>query len=97
MTKHACESCLKLRETSTAVLAGHYYKHVCKACLGGTDDRLSGGSASFERRRGYEDNAQDTIQPYDGDKPNPEFLRLYPEAAAKVFKPEVINNLKRKL
>lgn len=91
-----CESCHQTKpNTTAAVVNGVYYRQVCQRCLGGTD--ISSGAASFNRRRDYEDNAQDTIQPYDSVGPNVEFLRLYPDTARKVFKPEVIEQLKKKL
>lgn len=80
------------------MVGGKYYKSICDNCLDSSDDDLSGNAASYERRRGYEDNAQDTIQPYDANgKPRVEFLRLYPAAALKVFGPKVVEELKRKI
>jgi hypothetical protein len=76
---------------------GRYYKVICAACLGDSDDDVSSNAAGYDRRRGYEDNAQDTIQPYDANGPNAEFLRLYPTAAKKVFSQSQIDELKRKL
>lgn len=82
----------------TAMLAGRYYKQICASCLGSNDDELSGNAASYERRRNYEDNAQDTIQPYDANgKPRSEFYRLYPQAAGKVFNKDQINDIRRKI
>lgn len=82
---------------SSAVVNGHYYRQICKGCLGKTDDGISGGAASFERRRDFEDAAIDTVQPYDANGANSEFLRLYPDAAKKVFSPDVIDKLKHKI
>lgn len=91
-----CDSCGKRKaNTITAMVNGVYYPHVCRNCLGGDD--TSSNAAGFDRRRQYEDNAQDTIQPYDAAGPNPEFLRLYPDTAKKVFSPEIIKELKRKI
>lgn len=99
MNLKLCESCGKERlNTKTALVNGKYYKNICAHCLGEFDDDISSGSAGYERRRGYEDNAQDTIQPYDANgKPRVEFARLYPQAALKVFGPEVMQQLKRKI
>lgn len=98
MTDELCESCKQEKPgTIAAVVNGTYYRHVCSRCLHGDMDKISGGVASFNRRRDYEDNAQDTVQPYDSVGPNPEFLRLYPDAAKKVFSPEIIEQLKKKL
>jgi hypothetical protein len=82
--------------TVTAVIDGVYYKHVCQSCKGNKGD-ISSGVASFNRRRDWEDNAAETVQPYDASGPNPEFLRLYPDKAAKMFKPDVLEQLKRKI
>ena len=81
----------------SAIAGGVYYAHICRGCLGGYNEDVSSNSAGYERRRGYEDNAQDTIQPYDANGPNPEFARLYPRQAAKVFSPETLEKLKRKI
>lgn len=93
-----CSSCKQIKSaTVPAVIAGIYYKHVCSSCLGANADEITSSAAGYERRRGYEDNAQDTIQPYDAHGPNAEFARLYPQQAKKVFKPEVLEDLKRKI
>lgn len=94
-----CESCGKsFINTIVAMVNGKYYKSICSACIGYSEDEISSNAAGYDRRRGYEDNAQDTVQPYDAvGKPNVEFLRLYPRAAAKVFGPAVTEQLKRKI
>lgn len=93
-----CDSCHKERlNITSAVVNGKYYRHICSFCLGDSVDDISGGAASFNRRRDYEDNAGDTIQPYDASGPNKEFLRLYPDAAKKVFSKKQIDELKRKI
>lgn len=94
-----CESCGKERiNTRTAMVNGRYYKAICSHCLGDRDDELSSNAAGYERRRNYEDMAQDTIQPWDANgKPRVEFLRLYPEAAKKMYDSKTINELKRKI
>jgi len=91
-----CQSCKQTKpHCRAAVVNGKYYSRICQGCLGG--ETLSSGAASYERRRGYEDNAQDTIQPYNAVGPNVEFLRLYPDTAKKVFTPEELEDLRRKL
>lgn len=94
-----CESChMHKIHTKTAMVGGKYYKNICLNCLGAGEDGVSGGAAGFDRRRQYEDNAQDTIQPYDANgKPRLEFYRLYPEAGLKVFGAKVVEELKRKI
>lgn len=96
MTDEQCQSChLEKPNTVAAMVGGKYYQHICPRCLGNED--VTSSSAAHERNRQYEDNAQDTIQPYDAVGPNPEFYRLYPEAATKVFSPEIIEQLKKKI
>jgi hypothetical protein len=94
-----CDSChIPKTHTKTAIVGGKYYKNICNNCLVGSDDGVSSGVAGYERRRGYEDNAADTIQPFDANgKPRLEFLRLYPQAALKTFGREVVDELKRKI
>lgn len=93
-----CQSCGKLRPAKIAIVNGKYYRHICDNCLGSSIDDISGNAAGYERRRSYEDNAQDTIQPYDANgKPRLEFARLYPRAALKVFGASVVEELKRKI
>lgn len=92
-----CESCQKsTTNLTTAVINGVYYRTVCSNCLGHQND-VSSGVASFNRRRDWEDNAAETVQPYTADGPNVEFLRLYPDKAAKTFPASVLADLKRKI
>lgn len=96
MTDELCESChLDKPNTVTAMVGGVYYRHICRRCLGSED--ISSNAAGFDRRRQYEDYAQDTVQPYDAKGPNVEFYRLYKSAAEKVFNNEQIEELRRKL
>ena len=91
-----CLSCRKNKGTATAVVEGIYYRNICNSCLG--REEISSNAASYARRRDYEDNAQDTIQPYDaGGNPRVEFLRLYPIQARRVYSKEVVEELKKKL
>lgn len=83
----------------SAVVNGIYYPDISRAELGQRSSAdLSSGSQSYDRRRQYEDHAQDTVQPYDaGGNPRPEFYRLYPRQAEKVFTKAEIEQVKRKL
>lgn len=93
-----CESCKRPRQnTTTAVVGGVYYGHICENCLTGNVESMSSNAAGFDRRRQYEDYAQDTVQPYDAVGPSKEFYRLYPEAAAKVFSKEQIEQLRKQI
>lgn len=83
----------------SSVVNGKYYPSITRAELAAlqSDSLPSSGAASFDRRRTYEDHADETIQPYNAAGPNAEFLRLYPESAEKVFNKETIEKLKSKL
>lgn len=79
---------------------GKYHKNITRAELARLqgDYSFSYGAQSNERRRGYEEFAQDTVQPYDAaGKPRSEFYRLYPQQAAKVFTKDEIEEVKRQL
>lgn len=89
-----------MNDKVSAIVNGVYYASITKAELNklscGND--LSSGAQGFDRRRQYEDYAQDTVQPYDaGGNPRPEFYRLYPESAKKVFTKAEIEDVKRKI
>lgn len=92
-----CGSCKRdVLNTKAAVVNGVYYKAICARCLGDVEDDVSSNAAGFDRRRGYEEHAEDTIQPYDANgKPRSEFLRLYPDTAQKMFSDSEIEDLKR--
>jgi hypothetical protein len=91
-----CQKCQAKTSCVSAISGGKYYKSICHGCLGGSG--LSSGAQSHERRRQYEDYAQDTVQPYDaGGNPRPEFYRLYPDQAEKVFTRSEIEQVKTKL
>lgn len=94
---NTCQSCRKSRQTRTAIVNGKYYKHICDSCIGNNDDSISSNAAGYERRRGYEDHAHETLQPYDANGPNAEFARLYPGTAKKVFGDKLFNDLRRKI
>lgn len=95
-----CIECRIKASTGSAVIGKVYYKNLCSACkskLSG-DSSFSSGFQGFDRRRQYEDYAQDTVQPWDANgKPNVEFLRLYPQSAAKQYSKEILDELRRKL
>jgi hypothetical protein len=93
-----CDVCHQERLVVSALVDGKYHRSICNGCLHPSSDDISSGSASYDRRRGYEDFAQDTIQPYDANgKPRSEFYRLYPKAAEGVFTAQEIAEVKRKI
>lgn len=93
-----CQKCGKPRlNIKSALLKGKYYSAICASCLTSKHDGISSNAAGYERRRGYEDYAQDTVQPYNANGPNSEFVRLYPRAAAKMFDKQTLDELKRQI
>lgn len=97
MTK-TCDKCKQDKETTAAaVVSGVYYRTICSSCLSEYSNSFTSSGATYDRNRQYEDFAQDTIQPYIGDKPNPEFLRLYPDKAPKIFRKDELDEIKRKI
>lgn len=93
-----CQKCGKPRlNIKSALFKGKYYSAICANCLTSEYDDISSNSAGYERRRGYEDHADETIQPYNANGANIEFARLYPEAASKVFDKDTLNELRRKI
>lgn len=94
--KQRCESCGKLQHhTVTAVVNHVYYRHICSVCLGGAE--ISSNAIGYDRRRQYEDHADETVQPYNASGPNIEFARLYPRQAEKIYPKDVLDELKRKM
>ncbi len=87
-----------MNDTVSVYINGKYYSSITKAELAALqpDSAMSSGSASFNRRREYEDYAQDTVQPYNASGPNPEFYRLYPDKAPKIFTNEEMAMLRSK-
>lgn len=94
-----CKTCLNEAQVVSAVVGGRYHAGICRSCLADISNvRFSSGATGFDRRRTYEDNAQDTVQPFDaGGHPRPEFYRLYPTQAQKIFSPAEIEQVKRQL
>ncbi len=85
--------------TTSAVINGVYYSAICPLCKASLSSvSFSSGAQGFDRRRTYEDNAQDCVQPYDaGGNPRPEFFRLYPSQAQKIFTKKEIEQVKKQL
>lgn len=95
-----CQLCNQPKDCISSLTQGKYYASICRPCLSSLqgDSTFSSGYQSFTRRRGYEDMAQDTVQPYDAaGKPRSEFYRLYPSQVAKIFSKDEISEVKRKL
>jgi len=77
----------------SAVIGGVYYPNICHAHISqlSKKQRPSSGHAAWERGRDLEDHEADIAQPYSADgKPNPVFIRAYPEKARQHFSDEEI-------
>lgn len=90
MTKPNCHICKRNKATISAIVAGKYYKDICNICHSALmhDQRVSSGAAEYNRARDLEDHEADVQQPYVGGKPNPAFIRLYPDKAKELFTPD---------
>lgn len=94
-----CDLCKKPRDTVSAIIGGTYHPNICRSCINGAEShtRLSAGHLGWERRRDFEDVADDTVQPYNANGPNPEFYRLYPKQSEKILTPAEIEWCKTKI
>ena len=84
----------------SAVVGGTYYANICRPCLSRltSDSAFSSGFQGYDRRRQYEDYAQDTVQPWDASgKPRLEFARLYPKQAELMYDKETLAELKSRM
>lgn len=52
-----------------------------------------GDAAAYHRDADRDDNYVDIIQPYIGNKPNPEFISAYPERAKDYFSDDELKNM----
>ena len=54
------------------------------------------GAAHYKRREMVRDNLKDIVQRYDGDKINPEWIRLYEDKAREEFGDAKVEDMLRK-
>jgi len=74
-----CDACKTGIAETGAVFSGKFGAY-CKACLNSAKRIDSVSKASYERDRDREDHRRDMLQPWlPNGKPNPEFIREYPE------------------
>lgn len=95
-----CVMCKSSENVRQAIVGGIYYRQICNGCVADmqSTNSFSSGFQGFDRRRQYEDHAQDTVQPWDAmGKPRAEFYRLYPRQALKLFSKDEIEQIKRQL
>jgi hypothetical protein len=74
----------------SAIIKGVYYARICDTHFTQltSGQTPSSGHASYNRQRDLEDHLADVAQPFVGGKPNPDFIKLYPEQAARHFTPD---------
>jgi len=83
-----CELCEKNKSSVSAILNGTYYKNLCTDCKL-SNNKVSSGHATWERSIDVEDSQFDIMQPWGSNgKPNPDFIKAYPEQSAAVFTQE---------
>jgi hypothetical protein len=82
MARKICLRCQSRSSDVSGIIAGVYYKELCRFCL---LPQVSSGEASYNRQRDLEDHLADIAQPYVGGKPNPDFIRIYPDKARAMF------------
>lgn len=84
-----CGLCGK-KANKAGVINGVFYSNLCTACIMKDQRIANAGSAQYSRDRDREDHLRDMIQPWVNGKPNPEFIREYPEYAKDNFTKEEI-------
>lgn len=94
MSMRACFQCgLDTRHLNTGVIQGKFGEY-CSHCLSASRRSASSGYASYHREREREDNRRDILQPrLNNNKPNPEFIREYPEQSKKIFTKEELKGI----
>jgi len=87
---NSCNDCGKKPGTVSAVIKGELVKGICESCyqLRVMSMYQSSAHAQYERERDVEDHAADVAQPRVAGKPNPDFIRNYPERAKDMFTEE---------
>lgn len=89
-TLTTCDNCHKAVPTKGAIVNEKFGQY-CSECIAQTSRQALGSSAQWHRDRDHEENRRDLIQAHDKHgKPNPEFIRNYPEEAAGIFTKEEI-------
>ena len=73
-----------------AIINGVYVKQPTNDQL--TANKRFADAAEYHRDADQSDNYKDLIQPYMGNKPNPEFIKAYPTQAKKYFSAEELKN-----
>lgn len=93
-----CEKCQENPATHSVVVNGVYYPNICNVCKILIDSKQtpSSGHASWERGIDLEDHTFDLLQPYGANgKPNPDFIKAYPDKASAIFSDEEIMKILR--
>jgi hypothetical protein len=80
--------------TKAAVIDGSY-REGCASCLN-TITHGADYSNKYRRERSKEDHRADIVQRYDGERVNPEWVRLYEAKARQEFGDQFVEDLLRK-
>jgi hypothetical protein len=91
MTRKTCSECKKQEATCAAVVGGTYLSQLCLDCKNDLTllGHIDSGGARWNRDIDVTDHEVDIAQPWGSDgKPNPTFIRAYPDKARHHFTDE---------
>lgn len=80
---------------SSAVVNGVYLSRRCDDCIAMPKQRSHGGAKEFDRNRQRRDYRKDLVQGMVNGKPNPDFLKAYPDKAKERFTSDEIRDIER--
>jgi len=86
--KHVCDSSKSTIVHGQVVIG-------CRICLPTTTHQAALYAAKYNRVRSIENHRADLVQRYDGDKPNPEFAKLYEKTAREQWGDEAVETMLR--
>lgn len=90
----SCPICkAEVRSVGSSVIDGEYRSARCGACLNEIKPSVAptGRYQEYKRDRQREDHRKDILQPWDGFKPNRDFIREYPDKAQQYFSKQELN------
>lgn len=80
---------------SSAVVNGAYLSRRCNDCLAIPKARAHSGASEFDRDRQRKNYRKDLIQGMVNGKPNPDFLKAYPDKAKSRYSDTEIRDMER--
>ena len=85
----SCENCGRKDELYSGIKYGVLYRNLCGKCA----SMFTTGavySHAYNRRQDQREYARDILQPYDGLKPNREYIREYRKSAEGMWNDDVL-------